>query len=135
MPQTLASGFRPPSRCARTRSALVVGLILALSLGLPSAAGAKPPSDDSASPVSEGGIGMASGVATLVYTPVKIAYSVGGLLVAGIVYAYSGGDGQTVSRAIYAPLRGDYVVTPGHLTGKRKLQFLGKKAGKGSKKK
>jgi hypothetical protein len=86
---------------------------------------AAPPSDDEPSPMAEGGRGIAAGVATLVYTPTKIAYALGGLLVAGVVYAYSGGDGETVARAVYAPLRGDYVVTPGHLTGKRKLRFIG----------
>lgn len=99
----------------------LTGLLLAAS-----PAAAKPPSDDAASPVAEGGRGIAAGLATLAYTPAKIAYAMGGLVVAGLVYAYSGGDGETVARAVYAPLRGDYVVTPGHLTGKRKLRFVGK---------
>jgi hypothetical protein len=97
-----------------------------VALGTPAAAA--PPDNDQPSPMAEGGQGIAAGLATLAYTPVKLAYAAGGLVIAALVYAYSGGNGETVSRAMYAPLRGDYVVTPGHLTGKRKLRFIGSRS-------
>ena len=63
---------------------------------------------------------------TLVYSPLKLAYAASGLLVGGMAWAWSFGS-RRVTRPIFtAALRGDYVVTPAHLTGRRRLVFIGR---------
>ena len=63
---------------------------------------------------------------TLVYSPLKLAYAASGLVVGGMAWMWSFGS-QRVTRPIFtAALRGDYVVTPAHLTGQRSLEFRGR---------
>lgn len=74
----------------------------------------------------EAGLGIAAGVVSLVYTPAKVLYALGGGAVAGMAYLASAGD-QDVTEPILTPsLRGDYVVTPEHLKGERSLEFFGR---------
>lgn len=83
--------------------------------------------DDTASPVdSDAGVGIAAGLASLVYTPAKVLYALGGGVAAGMAYLASAGN-QDVAEPILTPsLRGDYVVTPEHLRGERTLEFFGR---------
>jgi hypothetical protein len=83
--------------------------------------------DDASSSVdSEAGIGVAAVLVSLVYTPAKLLYAVGGGAVAGMAYLASAGD-QDVTEPILTPsLRGDYVVTPEHLRGEKPLEFFGR---------
>ena len=86
--------------------------------------------EETANPVdSEAGIGIAAGLASLVYTPAKVLYAVGGGVAAGMAYLASAGN-QDVAAPILTPsLRGDYVVTPEHLRGEKTLEFFGREAG------
>jgi hypothetical protein len=71
--------------------------------------------------------GIGSMLCTLVYSPLKIAYAASGLVVGGMAWAWSFGS-KRVTRPIFtAALRGDYVVTPEHLSGKDKLEFRGRR--------
>jgi hypothetical protein len=83
--------------------------------------------DETKQPVdSEAGIGIAAGLASLVYTPAKVLYAIGGGVAAGMAYLASAGD-QDVAEPILTPsLRGDYVVTPAHLRGEKSLEFFGR---------
>lgn len=75
---------------------------------------------------SEAGLGIAAGLVSLVYTPAKVLYALGGGAIAGMAYLASAGD-QDVTEPILTPsLRGDYVVTPEHLKGERSLEFFGR---------
>jgi len=99
-------------------SAIALALVLAAS---PVRAG------DDAQPVdSDAGIGIAAGLATLVYTPAKVIYALGGGVAAGMAYIASAGN-QDVTEPILTPsLRGDYIVTPEHLRGEKELEFFGR---------
>ena len=71
--------------------------------------------------------GLGATVCTLVYSPVKLAYAASGLVVGSMAWVWSFGS-RRVTRPIFdAALRGDYVVTPEHLLGRRKLEFIGRR--------
>lgn len=97
-----------------------VGLISVLLVGLPIGAHAEQ------SALSEAGFGIGSAVASAVYGTAKIGYAVGGTVVGSLGWLMSGGR-TDVGRAVMQPaLRGDYVVTPDHLAGKKALSFVGR---------
>jgi hypothetical protein len=74
----------------------------------------------------EAGLGVAAGLASLVYAPAKVLYAAGGGLVAGLAYVFSAGDKEITEPILTPALRGDYVVTPAHLRGEKKLDFIGR---------
>ena len=82
-----------------------------------------------AGPGEEYGVGTACVFANLIYGPVKFLYATGGALVAGAAYAFSGGDEDVARPVVNAALRGDYVITPDHLRGKKSLEFIGRTPG------
>ena len=74
---------------------------------------------------SGAGMQAASAVATILYFPLKAAFAIGGGIVGGLAYAFSGGSEQT-AKSIWIPsMYGTYVITPEHLTGDRAVRFLG----------
>jgi len=71
-------------------------------------------------------LGAGSFVTTVFYGAVKTSYAVLGSVVGGLAFALTGGRGD-VARAILQPaIRGDYVITPEHLTMERPLIFSGR---------
>ena len=74
----------------------------------------------------EAGLGAGSAVCSLVYGPFKIAYATVGTILSGAAWLFTGGNGETAGRIYHSSLRGDYVVTPEHLTGKRNLEVVGR---------
>lgn len=95
--------------------ALALATLLACATGLlPARAGA-----------SELAWSLGSLLSTVVYAPAKAAYAATGLLVGGIGWGLSGGN-RDVMDAVSAPaVGGDYWVTPAHLRGERRLEFVG----------
>lgn len=79
---------------------------------------------------NEGLFGAGSVLASLVYGPAKLAYAVGGSLVGGLAWMFSGGDHETMQPIMDAALRGDYVITPEHLRGERRVEFVGRPRGR-----
>jgi hypothetical protein len=75
---------------------------------------------------SEAGLGALAAVSTLVYGPVKVLYAVGGLLVGGLAWGLSGGDGDVLKAVVTPAVRGDYVLTPALLRGDRPIEFFGR---------
>jgi hypothetical protein len=67
----------------------------------------------------------ASALATIVYFPLKAAFAIGGGIVGGLAYAFSGGSEQTAKNIWIPSMYGTYVITPEHLTGDRAVRFLG----------
>ena len=100
-----------------------LGPAVALACALALSPGAARGEEDSTVAYSVGGI--SAGLCTLVYTPIKIVYAAGGLVAAPLVYLYSAGNGEATVRVARTSLRGDYVVTPGHLKNDRPLRFFG----------
>ena len=75
---------------------------------------------------TEAGVGVATAAATLIYSPVKVVYSVVGVIFGGVAYGLSGGDSDVMQAVMTPAIHGDYVLTPEHLLGKRSLEFFGR---------
>lgn len=74
---------------------------------------------------SGAGMQAASAVATILYFPLKAAFAIGGGIVGGLAYAFSGGSEQTAKNIWIPSMYGTYVITPEHLSGDRPVRFLG----------
>jgi hypothetical protein len=74
---------------------------------------------------SSAGMQAAAGVSTLLYLPLKLAFAIGGGIVGGLAYAFSGGNGQAAKSIWDTSLYGTYIITPDHLQGNRPIRFLG----------
>lgn len=74
---------------------------------------------------SGAGMGAASAAATILYFPFKAAFAVGGGIVGGLAYVFSGFSEPT-AKSIWVPsVYGTYLITPEHLSGDRPVRFLG----------
>lgn len=74
---------------------------------------------------SGAGMGAASAAATILYFPFKAAFAIGGGIVGGLAYVFSGFSEPT-AKSIWIPsIYGTYVITPEHLSGDRPVRFLG----------
>jgi hypothetical protein len=115
------SSIRSASKRSAGRAAIALAVVALLQAGPARADG-----DEDLGREGEAGLGIAAGLASLVYAPAKVIYAAGGGLVAGLAYVLSAGD-QDVAEPILTPaLRGDYVVTPSHLRGEKPLEFIGR---------
>ncbi|HSS29751.1 MAG TPA: hypothetical protein VLL06_01905 [Nitrospiraceae bacterium] len=74
---------------------------------------------------SSAGMQVAAGFSTLLYLPVKVAFAIGGGIVGGLAYAFSGGNEQAAKSIWDTSLYGTYLITPDHLQGNRPIRFLG----------
>lgn len=81
---------------------------------------------DDAAMAKDAGMGFGSAVASLLYTPVKMSYALGGVLVGGLAWAFSGGDADVARIVLEPSVLGDYVVTTSHLTGQDQIEFFGR---------
>ena len=81
---------------------------------------------DLADTASEGGLGAAAALASLVYGPLKLAYSLGGATVAGGAWIFSGGDSEVADTVLTRAVRGTYVITPEALRGETEIEFVGR---------
>jgi hypothetical protein len=76
---------------------------------------------------TEAGTGVASAIASLVYGPAKISYSVLGVVFGGLAWGLSGGDTEVLTAVVSPAIRGDYVITPSHIRGERPVEFVGRR--------
>lgn len=74
---------------------------------------------------SSAGMQVAAGFSTLLYLPLKVAFAIGGGIVGGLAYAFSGGNEQAAKSIWDTSLYGTYLITPDHLQGNRPIRFLG----------
>ena len=105
----------------RARSLLVSAVVCAVLAITPASASA-----DAGETSKQAGLGIGSAFASLVYAPVKIVYAIGGCVVGGLAWAFSGGDSEVLKVVVTPSVLGDYVVTPAHLTGDEPLEFFGR---------
>ncbi|MDH4153125.1 MAG: hypothetical protein OEV01_05010 [Nitrospira sp.] len=62
---------------------------------------------------------------TIPYGAAKMVYAVGGGIVGGLAWTVTGGN-MGVAKSIWIPsMTGDYIIQPQHLTGERRLYFVG----------
>ena len=123
-----------PSRPRETSCFKLVAAFLLLALCIvtivPSAwsqESAPPPStgNTEGGTASSAGMQAASAVSTILYFPFKAAFAIGGGIVGGLAYAFSGGNEQAAKSIWDTSLRGTYIITPDHLQGNRPIRFLG----------
>ena len=112
-------GARRPGRLCAVASASILCAALALA---PASALAGETAEISKS----AGIGVGSALASLVYAPVKLCYAIGGLVIGGLAWGFSGGDNNVAKVVLTPSLLGDYVITPDHLRGKATIEFFGR---------
>jgi hypothetical protein len=75
----------------------------------------------------DAGIGAGTAIASLIYAPIKLTYALGGLVVGGLAWAFSGGDSEVASIVLTPSVRGDYVVSRSQLVGKQEIEFFGRR--------
>ena len=76
---------------------------------------------------SEGtGIQVASWALTVPYVIAKGAFALGGAVVGGLGYVFSGGNSDTAKTVWTRSIYGTYVIRPAHLRGEEPVYFLGK---------
>jgi hypothetical protein len=74
---------------------------------------------------SGAGMGAASAAATILYFPFKAAFAIGGGIVGGLAYVFSGFSESTAKNIWVPSVYGTYVITPEHLNCDRPVRFLG----------
>jgi hypothetical protein len=80
----------------------------------------------SGSDSSEGtGIQVASWALTVPYCLGKTAFAIGGGLVGGLGYLFSGGNAKTAKAIWITSIYGTYILRPAHLRGEEPIHFLG----------
>jgi hypothetical protein len=107
-----------PGSWFRRLGALLVTLAL-LSAPLPALA------EEEESTAYSGLTGVGAALCTLVYAPLKVAYALGGSVISGFAWAWTLGDTDVSGPILRSAVRGDYVVSPAHLEGRRDLEFVG----------
>ena len=122
------------NRPYRTSSFKLVAVSLLLALCTVTMVPAAWSQESAAPPPSEGteggsassaGMQAAAGVSTLLYLPLKLAFAIGGGVVGGLAYAFSGGNEQAAKSIWTTSIYGTYIITPDHLEGNRPIRFLG----------
>jgi hypothetical protein len=74
----------------------------------------------------ETGIQVASWALTVPYIIGKGAFALGGAVVGGLGYLFSGGNYDTAKTVWTKSIYGTYVIRPAHLRGEEPVHFLGK---------
>jgi hypothetical protein len=74
---------------------------------------------------SSAGMQAAAGFSTLLYLPLKAAFALGGAIVGGLTYIFSGANEKAAMPVWVTSIYGTYIITPDHLQGNRPIRFLG----------
>ena len=125
-----SSSNRPCEASSFKLVAVFLLLALCTVTMVPSAwsqASVAPPSSESTEggTASSAGMQAAAGVSTLLYLPLKLVFAIGGGIVGGLAYVFSGGNEQAAKSIWDTSLYGTYIITPDHLQGNRPIRFLG----------
>jgi hypothetical protein len=82
-------------------------------------------SDSEGGNASSAGMQAAAFFSSILYAPFKLAFAIGGGIVGGLAYAFSGGNEQAAKSIWHTSMYGTYLITPEHLRGDRPVRFLG----------
>jgi len=74
---------------------------------------------------SNAGMQVAAGLSNFLYLPLKLAFAIGGGVVGGLTYLFSGLNEKAAMPVWETSLYGTYIITPDHLKGNRPIRFLG----------
>ncbi len=69
------------------------------------------------SPWKEAGIGIASVLGSVIYSPVKVQYAALGAVTGGVAWLVTGGNTELAQKIWKPALSGDYVITPQMIGG------------------
>jgi type IV secretory pathway VirB2 component (pilin) len=75
---------------------------------------------------TEYGLGVGCAFINLLYGPTKMLYATGGAIVSGFAWVFSAGDTDVAKPIWDASMRGDYMVVPDQLRGRKALEFIGR---------
>ena len=118
----------PPPRLKGKRARFVAILLIVTLMGSILAAPALTLAQDQTSGTdsSDGiGIQVASWALTVPYCLAKTAFAVGGGIVGGLGYVFSGGNLHTAQAIWTTSITGTYIIRPAHLRGEEPVRFLG----------
>ena len=88
-------------------------------------AAARPSGSTEGGTPSDAGMLAMAGLSTLLYFPLKAVFAIGGGIVGGLTYVFTGGDEHAAKSVWNTSLYGTYIITPDHLQGNRPIRFLG----------
>ncbi len=109
-----------PSIARRWASIVTLAVFLAVAPVTTRAASAR-----SDGLLAEGLVGLGAAVCSLVYSPIKIVYAGGGVAISTLALLWTFGDTGVAGPIFSQTVGGDYVVTPAHMVGDRRLEFFG----------
>ncbi len=107
-------------------SSLRRGLAVGLTVGLLASPSVTLAGDHTKEVSKESGLGAAAALSSLIYSPVKLEYAVGGLVVGSLAWVFTAGDTNVADKVYVRSLRGTYVITPEILRGEEPLVFIGR---------
>ena len=107
-------------------SSLRRGLAVGLTVGLLASPSVVLAGDHTKEVSKESGLGAAAALSSLIYSPVKLVYAVGGLVVGSLAWVFTAGDTNVADKVYVRSLRGTYVITPEILRGEEPLVFIGR---------
>lgn len=107
------------------KQGVVIVVLMAFSTLLLLAPGIASAQEGQTSQSEEAGLGIGSGLLTLVYLPVKVVYAALGGIVGGFTYVLTGGDLDTAKSVWEPSFYGTYVITPSNLKGEEPVRFFG----------
>lgn len=96
----------------RLKFLVMAGFVLLLSLAGGSEARAE-------GPWKEAGLGIASVLGSVIYSPVKVQYAALGAVTGGVAWVVTGGNTELAQKIWKPALSGDYVITPETLRGNK----------------
>ncbi len=104
---------------------LIVVITYCLMLVAPAWSQSSSAGTQEAATASGAGMGAAAGACTVLYLPFKAAFAIGGGIVGGLAYVFSGFNEQTAKSVWIPTMYGTWYITPEHLSGDRPVRFLG----------
>jgi len=110
----------------RRRPPRAVALAVAVALAAALTVAPAPAQAQSRSLGAEAGLGFASFFSTLPYGIVKVVWALLGTVGSGMAWCFTGGNGDVATAILDGAVRGDYVLTPDHLTGREGIDFIGR---------
>jgi hypothetical protein len=128
---TLSSSFNRPNKTSSFKLVVVFLLLALCTVTMAPAAWSQTSANSPSSVSAEGGTpssaGMeaAAGLLTIPYVVCKAAFAIGGGIVGGLAYVFSGGNENAAKSIWTTSLYGTYIITPDHLQGNRPIRFLG----------
>jgi hypothetical protein len=118
----------PQPRLMGIRTGFVAILLIVTLIGsILAAPGMTLAQDQTSGTASSDGMGIkvASWALTVPYCLAKTAFAIGGGIVGGLGYFFSGGNQQTAQAIWNTSVTGTYIIRPAHLRGEEPIHFFG----------